>query len=111
MSDVVKGCCPMGCGTTLYLSVSGHIACTAEACPRPNAAAEILGDCETEHLVEVNADGFTVRHPLRERLDNALLACDLHAAIRRQAGPPVKPGRYRVHHSDRTLTWDKVTAR
>ncbi len=36
-----------------------------------------------------------VRHPLRERLDDALMACKLHEHIASLAGPPVRPGRYR----------------
>lgn len=99
----------MGCGTTLFRAVSGHIYCTTETCPRPNAVAEILADGETAHIVVVDRDGFTVRHPLRERLDDALLTCDVHASIPRLAGPPHKPGRYRVwRKSEDTWTWENA---
>ena len=86
----------MGCGQTLFLSRGGYVACSWFECPRPDAATSILDNSETEHVVTIRDDGFTVEHPLRERLDGALHECRLHQDLRASDGPPEKPGRYRV---------------
>jgi len=86
----------MGCGQTLLLDAGGHITCSRLECANPCAADEILGNAETEHVVTLRDDGFTVEHPLRERLDGALHDCRLHQDLQAASGPPTKPGRYRV---------------
>jgi hypothetical protein len=92
----VQGHCP-ACGrSSLFLGAGGRVTCAILTCPRPSAVDEILADREVEHVVELTGTGFTVRHPLRERLDDALMDCDLHTRIAASAGPPVTPGRYRV---------------
>lgn len=91
----IDGYCPMGCGQTLFVA-SGHIHCSLSNCPRPAAVAEILDDREVEHLVTFSDTAFTVRHPLRERLDDALMQCQLHEHIAGLSGPPVQSGRYRA---------------
>lgn len=91
----VKGYCPMGCGQTLVHD-SGEVVCTDYQCPRPWASTELLNDPETGHVVDLDEHGFTVRHPLRERLDDELLSCDLHEWLVCNR-PPVQLGlRYRV---------------
>lgn len=76
---LVAGQCPMGCGEQLILGEGRQLCCVHSKCPRPTAAAEILADTETGHVVTVTLDGqFAIRHPLRERLDDALLSCQLH---------------------------------
>lgn len=41
--------------------------------------------------------GFTVEHPLRERLEKGgMHGCALHQHLRRSKGAPVRPGRYRA---------------
>src|ERR1700734_726671 len=86
----VQGCCPMGCGETLTLAAEGCVTCMSLRCPRPDAVTVLLGDQETEHVVVFGAAEFTVRHPLRERLDDALMDCDLHHDIAAMPGPPVQ---------------------
>jgi hypothetical protein len=99
----------MGCGTTLFLGSGGYVTCSRASCPRPDATASILEDGEYEHLVEIGETGFTVRHPLRERLDDQLLRCDLHARLAAAAGPPHRPGRYRVYEmADADRPWSFV---
>lgn len=95
---MVAGFCPMGCGETLQLAelVGGQVVCLDENCPRPTAAAELLADRETDHIVELGETEFTVRHPLRERLDDALMECSLHRRIAGLFVPAADPGRYRV---------------
>jgi hypothetical protein len=93
-SSIVPGFCPMGCGATLILTVGGQLICNGDDCLNSFAAAEILGDPETEHVVEISETDFTILHPLRERLDNALLACELHSFLAQLDEPPVEPGSY-----------------
>lgn len=94
--SVIVGHCPMGCGATVYQQPDGPLWCAAPDCPRRTAASEILNDPETEHIVELGPHTFNVMHPLRERLDGALLTCDLGDWLKRQPGPPAAPGRYRA---------------
>lgn len=95
-SRKVQGHCP-ACGwESLTLAAEGHVTCGRLDCPRPDAASVLLGDSETQHVVVLGEDEFTIRHPLIERLDDALLDCQLHADLNALAGPPRLPGRYRV---------------
>ncbi|RBQ21565.1 (2Fe-2S)-binding protein [Spongiactinospora rosea] len=86
----------MGCGRTLFLAEGGHVTCSSLRCPRPTVVDELLDDRESEHLVLFDAAGFTIRHPLHERLGDALMICPLHSDIQGSSGPPVAPGRYRA---------------
>jgi len=95
-TPAVIGHCPMGCGQTLFLDTDGRIDCWNTGCPRPDAAHRLLADTETEHLVQFDADGFTIRHPLRERLDDELMACGLHAYCAAMDTGPELHGRYRA---------------
>jgi hypothetical protein len=107
----IAGHCPMGCGTTLFVGAGGHITCSLIGCPRPTAVDELLHDRETEHMVAFSETGFTVRHPLRERLDDALMSCFLHEEIAALPGPPVKPGRYRARSKQAGgWTWEPLAA-
>lgn len=108
MSDIA-GFCPMGCGWTLISDEDGDVGCVSPTCPRPTAVAEILADEETEHVVTFSLTAFTVRHPLRERLDDALMECQLHEHIAALSGPPVPPGRYRAVPQYGVWTWAEVT--
>lgn len=92
---IITGFCPMGCGETLYLDGS-HIECCNKECPQSDAVSLILEDRESEHIVELGLKTFIVRHPLRERLADALMSCGLNDWIALQPGPPERPGRYRV---------------
>lgn len=103
----VAGYCPMGCGQTLFVGGAGCVTCSYIGCPRPSAVDELLADGETEHIVTIREDGFTVQHPLRERLDDDLHECELHQEL--QAGgcmPAWELGRYRVHVLDDGRRWD-----
>ncbi len=108
MSEV-QGHCPMGCGRTLFLGAGGHVTCSWIGCLRPTAVDDLLNDSESEHVVVLKARTFTVRHPLRERLDDALLTCSLDEWIAGLAGPPAQPGRYRVRwHGEPTKSWERL---
>lgn len=104
----VAGYCPMGCGRTLFLAAGGCVTCSFISCPRPTAVDDLLEDQESEHIVQFDPDEFTVRHPLRERLDDALMDCDLHHYIASLPGPPVRPGRYRARQREGGWTWETL---
>lgn len=112
MSDrTIAGHCPMGCGTTLFVGSGGYITCSFINCPRPDAVAVILAERETEHIVQLKRHDFSILHPLRERLDNELLRCDLHAYLVGLDGPPRQPGRYCARKAiDGTWTWEPAAA-
>ena len=96
----------MGCGEGLILAEGGVIWCASLLCPRPGAAAEILADPEAGHLASVTLDGqFTIRHPLRERLDDALMTCRLFAYLANGGWLPEATGRFRVTGEPPALSW------
>jgi hypothetical protein len=99
----------MGCGKTLFLADGGYVTCSYIHCPRRDAVAGIIADREISHIVEFGDDGFTIRHPLRERLDDALMSCALHEYIAGLGGPPVKPGRYRAHGAGSQWSWEPLS--
>lgn len=107
----IRGFCPV-CGSHALTVVGDMVTCQAENCPRPAAVTAILSDQEIEHLVTFDDDGFTIKHPLRERLDDALLSCDLHRHCARLSGPPVLPGVYRARRLESDLEWsfEKVSS-
>lgn len=103
----IAGHCPMGCGTTLFVGAGGHITCSNIPCPNPTAVDTILAERETEHIVQLKQHDFSILHPLRERLDNELLRCDLHAYLIGLDGPPRQPGRYRARRDiDGAWVWE-----
>lgn len=105
----IAGHCPMGCGTTLFAGSGGHITCSHLQCPRPDAVDVILTELETEHIVTLKQHDFSILHPLRERLGQELLRCDLHAHLAGLDGPPRQPGRYRARKAvDGGWTWERL---
>jgi hypothetical protein len=94
----IPGYCPMGCGQTLFIAKGNY-----------TAASDILNDQETEHIVKFQDNTFTVRHPLRERLDNALLTCsiaeDLIKHQVRLRGLTIADGSYRARSADPHGSW------
>ena len=92
----VRGTCP-ACGRPdLAVTGAGYLVCCDQDCPRNTAAAELLMDPVVEHVIQLDRDGFTMRHPLIERLDDALLTCSIHAEIADRVSPPMPTGRYLV---------------
>lgn len=109
-TSTITGYCPMGCGQTLFVADGGHITCSFIRCPRPTAVDDLLEDRETEHIVQFDAETFTIRHPLKERLDDALMDCKLHADVQGLNGPPVAPGRYRAFRVNGGWDWETAGA-
>ena len=99
-SNRIEGYCPMGCGETLFRGAGGGITCSYLQCPDPTAVDTILSERETEHVVVIDADGFTIKHPLRERVHGELFECGLHAYMAALGGPPQRHGRYRAMVDD-----------
>lgn len=109
--DEVVGYCPMGCGRTLFVGEGGHITCSWGRCPNPSAVDELLADRETEHVVEFGEYGYNLKHPLRERLDDQLLRCELGGWIGAAAPADLPPGgRYRVRDAalPENLHWEPL---
>lgn len=107
-SRPIAGHCPMGCGQTLIVDGGGQIRCAQLTCPRPTAVDELLADPEAEHVVELGETSFILQHPLRERLDGALMWCDLHARIAARDRAPQPPGRYRLRLTVRGWLWEPI---
>jgi Family of unknown function (DUF6085) len=105
----VAGYCPHGCGRTLFLADGGVIVCSYLHCPQRDAVADLLADCETEHVVWFGEGTFTIRHPLRERLGDDLVNCALHEHVSALDGPPVRPGKYRAARDGEHWTWTPVS--
>lgn len=111
MSILISSFCP-ACGERMLVvrPADGKIICTKTRCPRPTAAHEILSDPEREHVVMFDERGFmTLRHPLRERLGDALMTCCVHDHLVSRGASYLPPGRYRVlvHH----LEYDGIDVR
>lgn len=107
----VAGFCPMGCGRTLFLGEGGHVTCSVIECPNPTAVTDLLHDSETEHVVDFTDKGFSILHPLRERLEDdngGLWGCTLHQYVQALDGPPVQPGRYRAQLIADAWSWQKL---
>lgn len=77
----VAGYCPMGCGQTLFLGEGGYVTCSMLACPNPAAVSDLLDDPQTEHVMTVTREGFTIRHPWRERIGRRLEECEVFDLI------------------------------
>jgi len=108
----VQGYCPMGCGKTLYLASQGVVECVKPDCLDPVAVTGLLWDSETEHLVHFEDDGWQAKHPMRERLGDKLLRCDIGEAVITMLKFPVKPAIYRVRRSavhSNTWSWEAIS--
>lgn len=108
----IEGFCPMGCGPTLRAEETravNKIVCWHENCPEPLAAQRILNDEETEHVIRFSGSGFTIRHPLRERLDDGLMNCELHLTCIAMPGPPEgKTGTFRALEKNGAWTFRAI---
>lgn len=107
----LDGFCPMGCGRTLYAEEGrafGQIICMGSGCPGPMSAQEILNDPETRHIVKFGGNGFTIRHPLHERNDDAMMSCDLHLiCFSMPCSPDGETGTFRAFEEDGTWRFER----
>ncbi|MGW6790010.1 DUF6085 family protein [Streptomyces chartreusis] len=107
----VQGHCP-ACGhQSLFVADEGHLTCSWVECPQPDAAHTILSDAETEHIVKLDTDGWTVRHPLRERIGDALMTCSLSRYLS-EVDQPEELGTFRARREDDAewgvWSWERV---
>lgn len=99
----IEAFCP-NCGQRTLVAkwgVAGHaeLRCTNLGCDNIEAASQILGDVEREHIALLDHEMYSVQHPLIERLGGpqALHACEVNGMVRDLFGPPKDgPGVYRV---------------
>lgn len=92
----VEGRCP-ACGhRSLFLGSGGYVTCSIVECKRPSAAADVLAAASPDHVVTLRHDGFSITHPLVERLDESLHDCPLDRMLVAAAGPPFVAGVYVV---------------
>jgi hypothetical protein len=94
----VLGYCP-SCGQDkLTVAASGGaIVCHHFGCAEPTAVHDILRDREVQHIVTFTEDGWTLRHPLIERIDDRLVNCDVHEMLAELTQTDrLEPGRWRV---------------
>lgn len=101
-TEPLQGRCPACGAEELYRGFQGRITCGNTLCENQSAIDTLLTDPELlGHLVEIidqdGRRGWTLRHPLIERLHDALFGCDL-AAWLVEDGPPfrLEPGVYRA---------------
>lgn len=116
----VTGNCPMGCGQTLGLPVwprtedASEVRCYSVTCPSPRAAALLLRETETEHVVHLGVRDFHMQHPLRERAEGSLWGCPVHQLIAEAGVAVTEPGAYRVTQITEDgipasgLLWEKI---
>ena len=96
IADIIAPC-PACRERKLHLMTSGLIRCNNPGCPRPRAAQEILeGDAGVD-IVQINGNGgFSILHPLRERIEGGLFDCPVNRYLASLEDPPALPGRYRA---------------
>lgn len=96
--------CP-ACGQQRLVVRGNQLLCDMPGCPRPSAAAEILSDPETEHVVMIDrgTGNVVVKHPLRERVTDELFACDVLTSVMETPSGrfPRETGQYRVTLDER----------
>lgn len=95
MRSIVRGYCPMGCGQSLILE-GARVRCEDFACSNPEAVQRILDNPETEHIVRISLGDVSVKHPLRERVEDDLFECPIFHTVTREAYA-YDPGTYRVY--------------
>lgn len=96
--SVVEGHCPACGGESLGLTRrTGQVMCFDLRCPTPDATHQFLAQNRTGHVVEITADGYTLRHPTLERVDDQLFRCPANtwmSQLIRNTEP--EPGLYRM---------------
>lgn len=94
----VAGNCPACGGRSLALTGDDELACIYQGCPRPSAVHELLSREQiSSHRVRIEEGGFSIEHPLVERLDGQLFTCALHVWLLESFQAPRDPGNYLVH--------------
>jgi len=107
--SLLVGYCPMGCGQTLFRGEGGAVTCSLLACPKPDAVHEILCNPQTEHVFVLREDGFSLKHPLRERCEDELFDCEVHRLLSElDEAPPLSARNYVVTIEDGALAYQPI---
>lgn len=86
----------MGCGPTLVLNYNGQVACSNPHCPDALMIDKVIShEAMEKHVVILDDEGFSIQHPLSERLTD-MTQCDVHKAMHEQDEAPAAPGRYYI---------------
>lgn len=104
----VQGYCPMGCGETLEVNKRGAVSCGGGDCMDPHAVQEILNQSEHRHILNIDTAGWTLKHPLAERVQDELFECPIGARMHVVALDRVEHGRYAVSLDDDQWKWEKL---
>lgn len=89
------------CGHTIYLTLDGQLVCGNGSCPDRLAAHKLLHEPERDHVATVEDGRFNLKHPLRERINDDLLSCSIHARLSKLRALPSTSGAYRItEHGD-----------
>lgn len=118
-AEPLQGHCPQCGAEELYRGFAGKVRCGNTLCEAPDAAHRLLTDPELgHHLVKVTeahrgaqtVKGWTLRHPLVERLDDDLFTCGLHLWLAQSGVDDLDPGVYRIEtvDGDPGLTFEPV---
>lgn len=81
----LSGHCP-ACGREDLVVISDaatpQVHCNSGICPDNFAASRVLQDDQIHHVVRFDDEGrFSVKHPLRERINSELLDCTVHHVV------------------------------
>lgn len=100
----IDGFCPMCGKRSLAVEVSlvrgptARVRCYHPDCPDPEGIDKLMQDSEVHHILDVNEwQTWTLKHPLRERINGNLFECPLHGFLRQEFAfrYPPEQGRYR----------------
>lgn len=94
----INGYCPMGCGETLWATLERGIICRNRDCPDATVVSKVLSDPEVGHIAQVGVAGWTLMHPLHERLGEQpeMFTCAVAQWLRSHSEAPADAGTYRV---------------
>lgn len=113
-AEPIQGRCPACGAEELHRGFQGRVVCGNTLCEQQDAVHDLLTDPElTEHLIKVTpsvrrfdsqgnpgpeSTDWTLRHPLVERLDDALFGCELALYLNamHQANEELAEGLHRV---------------
>jgi hypothetical protein len=72
-----------------------------------NAVIEATGG--TDHLAQVTETGWTIQHPITDRLEGDLFGCPFNELVH-IAGEQgdLKPGRYKLWRDEHLLLWEEI---
>ena len=108
----IQGHCPHGCGATLEVNiVTGQLSCSNGECPNPNAVQAILDHNEPNHIVRIEEEGWVIKHPLLERVEDRLFDCEVGRTLAMLPPPRNhwRPGDYEVTiNDDGSWNWKKL---